>query len=237
MYMKKARLIAVFALVAFVSISLSAQQNQPKGQESKDKYSLADPNLDQEGKSRDAEIKDLGDKIQGVIQKNKMMENKDIRILPYQTDYELSNDNIYIERHMFLRDAIGAKIIGERRKSVKIFVSGGSITRIDSRIYERDYEAATEQIVEMSDPTPLTESTDDITIKQYFQKKLVLDTKLGSVKNTTAFPVRTDMKRDFYIPHLQYFYNTILSIAETYSKGAKDSDSSVLEFLLKASSY
>jgi hypothetical protein len=236
--MKKARLTAIFALIALVSISLSAQQqNQPKAQDSKDKYLLTDPNLDQEGKSRDIEIKDIGEKIQGVIQKNKLMENKDIRILPYQTDYDLTSDAIFIERHMFLRDAIGAKIIGERRKSVKIFVSGGNVTKIDSVIYERDYEAATEQIVEISDPSPLTEATDDITFKQYFQKKLTINTKLGDIKNTTAFPVRNDMKRDFYIPHLQYFYNTILSVAETYSKGAKDSDSSVLEFLMKASAY
>jgi hypothetical protein len=233
--MKKAAVFCL-ALVMTLSLSLSAQQaTQPKAQDSKDKTSSE--NIDREGKEGDLQIKDLNEKIQGVIQKNKLMENQDIRILPYQTDYDVQKDYIYVERHYFMRDAIGSKIIGEKRKSVKLYVSGGNLTKIESVIYERDYDAATEQSVEITDPSPSTESTDDIIIKQYYKKRLVLDKKLGEIKNTTSFSIRNDMKRDFYIPHLQYFYTTILNVAETYSKNTKDSDSTVIEFLKKSSSY
>jgi hypothetical protein len=233
--MKKA-VIFCLALVVTLSLSLSAQQTaQPKAQDSKDK--MSSENIDREGKEGDLQIKDINERIQGVIQKNKLMENKDIRILPYQTNYEVEKDYIFVERHYFLRDAIGAKIIGEKRKSVKFYVSGGNLSKIESIIYERDYDAALEQYVEITDPSPSTESTDDVIIRQFYKKRMVLDKKLGEIKNTTSFPVRNDMKRDFYIPHLQYFYTTILNVAETFSKNAKDSDSSVIEFLKKAASY
>jgi hypothetical protein len=237
--MKKA-VIFCLALVVTLSLSLSAQQTaQPKAQDSKDK--MSSENIDREGKEGDLQIKDTNERIQGVIQKYKLMENPDIRILPYQTSYDVQKEYIYIERHYFMRDVIGAKIIGEKRKSVKLYVSGGSLTKIESVIYERDYDAATEQSVEITDPSPATESTDDIIIKQYYKtmqsKRLVLDKKLGDIKNTTSFSIRNDMKRDFYIPHLQYFYTTILNVAESYSKNSKDSDSTVIEFLKRSSSY
>ncbi len=51
------------------------------------------------------------------------------------------------------------------------------------------------------------------------------------MKNSTAFPVRNSLKRVFLVPHLEYFYQVLLSIAETYAKGIKDSDSQMFEFL------
>jgi len=165
------------------------------------------------------------------------MENKNITIIPYQTDYELNSDNIFIEKHIFIRDSGGAKITGEKRKSVRLYVSGGNLSKIVTTVYERDYNAASEFTIEITDSSPLSGNTDGIAIKQYNKKAMTVSKTLADVKNTTAFPVRNDLKRDFYIPNLTYFYNIVLSVAETYSKNAKDSDSAVADFLHGSTEY
>ena len=66
---------------------------------------------------------------------------------------------------------------------------------------------------------------------------LLNNKKLGTVKNTTAYPLRNEIKREFLIPHLSTFYSAILFISEAYYKSLKDSDSSLSEFLKKSTKY
>jgi hypothetical protein len=235
-YMKFRITGLVICIICTFIVSVSAQQKE-KAKGNPEASSLSSGNLDAEGKNLDSIIKNLNEGIAGVLQKYKLMENKDIKIIPYQVDYSVEKDYILIERHMFMRDMMDVKVVGEKRKSVKLYGSGGSLAKIESMIYERDYNNANEHYVEIIDPSPMTEGLDDVIIKQTFNKKLVFNKTLGEMKNTTAFPVRNDFKRNFYIPHLTYFYNTVLSIAETYSKGAKDTDSSVTDFLQRSTQY
>jgi hypothetical protein len=193
--------------------------------------------IDQDSKNLDGIIKDINGKIQAVIQKNKMMEIKDIKVIPYQTEYLLEKDFIQVERHMFIRDN-NDKIVGEKKKTVRFYASGGTLSKIESIVYERDYSASDEMTVIVTDPSPLSDNKDNLVIKQIRNKKVIVEGKaLSDVKNTTAFPVRNEFKRDFYISHISYFYNLILGIAETYSKTAKDTDAAVNEFLMKSTRY
>jgi hypothetical protein len=230
-------LVVPFCVLCFFTVTVKAQQKATPAPAGQDKSSLSSENLDLENKNLDQIIKDLNDKIQGVFQKYKLAENKDIKIIPYQVDFIEGDGFILVERHMFLRDNMDVKVTGEKRKSMKFYVSGGNLSKVESTVYERDYNSASLLIVEVTDPTPLTEGTDDVTIKQTYRGKVLFSKTLGELKNTTAFPVRIDFKRGFYIPHLTYFYETILSIAETYSKNAKDTDSSVSEFLKSSTDY
>ncbi|HNX58770.1 MAG TPA: hypothetical protein PKK43_06710 [Spirochaetota bacterium] len=203
-----------------------------------EKNTLTSEKLDNEAKNLDSIIKNLNEKIQSVVQKYKMVDNKDIKVVPYQVDYDVDKDCITMERHVFVRsDGPDAKVIEEKRKTIKLYVSGGTLTKVVSIVYERDYNNATEQIAEVVDSSPMSGNTDGIAIKQTFRKKVVFSKTLGEMKNTTAFPVRNDFKRDFYIPQLTYFYNTILSIAETYSKSTKDTDQTVADFLKASTRY
>jgi hypothetical protein len=125
-----------------------------------------------------------------------------------------------------------------RKKSVKIFMSGQSVARIESVIYEKDYESGVTTEVRILDPSPGAPGTDDIVFTHLLNGKKLLDAKkLVEIKNTTAFPVRNDLKRDFYVPHLSYFYSVILSVSETYSKSIKDADTLMSEFLKKSRDY
>jgi hypothetical protein len=236
--MKKIMILAaVAATTLFLLPNAFAQQTAQPPVNGNGSNAATAEKIDQDSKNLDAIIKDINTKIQTVIQKNKMMENNDIKIIPYQTDYTLEKDYIQIERHVFVRDNYD-KIVGERRKIVKFWVTGGNLSKVESVIYERDYNASDEMTVEIIDSTPLNDNKDNLTIKQTRNKKVQIEGKLLSdVKNTTAFPVRNEFKRDFYIQHLSYFYNTILGIAETYSKSAKDSDAAVTEFLKKSTQY
>ena len=117
-------------------------------------------------------------------------------------------------------------------------MTGGALSKIESIIYERDYSASDEMTVIITDPSPMSDGKDNLVIQQIHNRKVIVESKpLSEIKNTTAFPVRNNFKRDFYVPHISYFYNLILGIAETYSKSAKDSDAAVTEFLMKSTRY
>lgn len=199
---------------------------------------LSSAKLDVEGKALDEQIIDLNRRIEGVISKYKLMDTKDIRILPFQITYTLGNGFIEMERHSFEKNELLDKIIRLKKKSIKIYTSGSGVTKIESRIFERDYNSNLTTEVFIIDSSPSAAGTDDIVFTHALNGKKLLDVRrLGEVKNTTAFPVRNDIKREFLVPHLSYFYNVILNIAETYAKSVKDSDSMMAEFLRSSTVY
>ncbi|MGL4370918.1 MAG: hypothetical protein ACRCUT_14790, partial [Spirochaetota bacterium] len=164
--------VAGICAVFLLQLNVHAQQATPQGNGN----AATQERLDQDSKNLDGIIKDLNGKIQTVIQKNKMMEIKDVKIIPYQTDYALGSDFIMVERHMFIRDS-NDKIIGEKRKMMKFYVSGGSVSKLESTVYERDYNSSNETIVEVIDASPMGDSKDSITIKQTVNKKVIVQTK------------------------------------------------------------
>ena len=226
-----------FLTLCMMLVISTAQAQQAQEQPKPNGNIATAEKIDEDSKNLDGIIKDINQKIQTVIQKNKMMEVKDIKVIPYQTDYHLEKDYIQVDRHMFIRDN-NDKIVGEKKKTVRVYVTGGALSKIESIIYERDYSASDEMTVIITDPSPMSDGKDNLVIQQIHNRKVIVESKpLSEIKNTTAFPVRNNFKRDFYVPHISYFYNIILGIAETYSKSAKDSDAAVTEFLMKSTRY
>ena len=68
-------------------------------------------------------------------------------------------------------------------------------------------------------------------------KKIVDNKTMSKIKNTTASPLRNQIKSDFLIPHLSQFYRSLIFIAEAYYKSLKDSDSAMRNFLEKSIIY
>ena len=200
---------------------------------------LTSQGLDQEGKKLDDQILDLNKKIAEIIANYELMKAQDVRWVPYQTNYVLGKDFIELEKHSFTRDGIfGRDITGLQSRKIKIFTDGKTISKIESEIYERDYYAGTSNIVRIVDPSPMAQGTDNVTFTNIINGKTYLDNKrLGDIKNTTAFPIRNDLKRDFFVPHLSYFRSSILFIAESYMKGMKDAEHGLTEFLRKAKQF
>jgi len=218
-----------FVLLILVSlvVSVSAGLGQDK---------MTSDSLVAAGKEMDEQIAGLSKKIEDIIKKHDLLNNKKIRILPYQTAYNLGNDFIMIEQHRFVKDEMyNRDITGIKINSMKIFTNGQSISKIESVVYENNHVSEVYDRVVIVDPSPTTSSTDDIKITRTRRGSVILDKNLGEIKNTTAFPVRNEIKRDFLVPHLTDFYNAILFIAESYAKSLKDSDSGMVEFLKQAS--
>lgn len=223
-------IIVISLIIVFPSMIL--------GQD-KEKYTLSSERLDNEGKELDTQIFNLNNKIQDMIKQYDLISTKGIRILPYQTTYNLGSNFIEIERHVFTMSVINPGIItGIKTKKIKIFSTGQTISRIESKIYEKNFNTEVTNLVLIVDPSPGNPGTDDILFTHIIKGKTVLNKKkFGNIKNSTAYPVRNEVKRQFLIPHLTEFYNSLLFIAESYYKSVKDSDSNMSEFLRKSTVY
>ena len=205
---------------------------QDKGQR---QYKLTSEMLDKQGKELDDQIVSYNKKIAGIVKDYALLKSNAVSIVPYQTTYVLGPDFIEIEKHSFLKDDIlSREITGILTRKMKIYTNGDTVSKIESEISDRDYWSGSFNYVKVVDPSPTVEGTDDITFTHIINGKTLIDAKrLGDMKNSTAFPVRNEIKRDFLIPHMSYFTDMIRFIAESYNKGLKDSDVGMQEFLKK----
>ncbi|TFH40905.1 MAG: hypothetical protein E4G96_06620 [Chrysiogenales bacterium] len=231
--MKKAFLAAA-CLVLAMGVS-SAQDTGGKAQ----KDTLKSESLDQVGKKLDEQISEMNKKMAEIISTYELIKSTGIRWVPYQMNLILGKDFIEMEKHSFTKDGVfGRDITGIQSRKMKIYTDGKTISRIESEIYERDYYAGTSNIVRIVDPSPMAQGTDNVTFTNIINGKIYIDNKrLGDIKNTTAFPIRNDLKREFFVPHLSFFRNSMLFIAESHMKGLKDSEHGMAEFLRKAKQY
>ncbi len=225
-------LLSCFAVI-YGSGYVLGQDNLSK----KDK--LLSKQLVEEGHELDKQILSFNKSIQGVIADNDLLSPKSkIRLLPYQVSMVRGKDFITLERHKFIRSGIDStKIIGIKRKSMKVTLSGKTASKIESVISVQRYDDESITVVNVTDPSPNTVETKDMRFEYKVNENLIKNTLLDKVQNTTAFPIRNDLKRNFLIPHLNYFYSVVLNIAETYKKGIKDSDSLMADFLKESAIY
>lgn len=190
----------------------------------------------EEGKALDKQIYNLNKQIQAVVIDYKLMsDDVAVRILPFQTTYQRGKGYIIIEKHDFIRSDINlAKIIGIKKKKIRIVTDGKKVSKLETVIMEQHYDDESVRVVLVNDNTPNTPETNDIVFEYIINDKTVKELKFDKVRNTTAFPIRNDLKRNFLVPHLSYFYQIILNIGETYQKGTKDSESQMAEFLKRS---
>ena len=204
-----------------------------------DKYKLTSETLDKKSRDLDSQIKNLNKKIAEIVKKYNLLKTPEVRVVPYQMNYVLGPNFIEMEKHAFQKDdQYERDVVGLEVKKIKIFTDGQNISRIESQVYERNYYAGTMHIVTIVDPSPMAEGTDGIVFTNIRNGRVIFDNKrLGEVKNTTAYPIRNNLKRDFLIPHLTYFSDSLLFIAETYYGGIKDTESNMSKFLKRIIKY
>ena len=232
------RFFTVLSIVFCIVLSVSLVFSQDSENQGK-KYSLASKELEEDGKMLDKQVVDLSQKIQEVISKYELLSIKDIRLVPFRMTYTLGDNYIKMEKHNFDRDELNpGRVRALQRRSMIIYTNGNTINKIESIILEKNYYEDTSNEVRIVDNSPTAEGTADILFTHIMNGTKIVDgKKLGEIKNNTAFPVRNDLKRDFYIPHLTYFYDSILNIAETYFKGMKDAEQTMKEFLEESTEY
>ena len=221
------KLFSSILMIIMFSIGISFSQV------SKKKYALTSDQLQKQEKELDKQIEDIVNKMKDLAISTDLVKREDIRIIPFQTTFKNGDGKISIEKY-FLRKNKNYmnKVTGISTKKIILTFSGNSISKIESLITDKDYRTGEHTIVNIVDNSPGKAGTDDIIFSYKHNKRVILDKKkMGDVKNTTAFPVKNNLKRDFLVPHLTYFYDSMMFIAQSYSKSLKDADSNMSDFL------
>jgi hypothetical protein len=204
----------------------------------------ADPRLEEQGKSYDRQILELYNSIQRVIAENKLMENKGIKTLPYQTEINFGpdkNNPQYVElvKHIYIRDGLfSSKPVGLEEKMLRIYTDGKTISKLETTIRTKNFKTQEVESVVVTDPSPNSEATDDVVFTHKHNGKTVIEQKkLSDVKNTVTLPLRNEIKIQFMIPNLTILYNNIFFIAESYKEENKSTDTKMSEFIRRAIQY
>ncbi len=218
---------AAFLLIA--TTVLQAQQAQ-KGDKAN---TLISERIENQKKSLDEQYLSLTQRMEKIIKDYKLLETKDIRVVPYQTTYKLGPDYIMLERHTFIKDDLRPKeVSGIRTNNIKIYTNGSTISKLECEVYEKHYYSGDVDRVTIIDPSPTTGDSDDISFTHIRRGKYLLkDQKMKDVKNTTAYPIRNELMQQFMIPSISIFNNDLLVTAEGYYQSLKDTDEILSDFL------
>ncbi len=239
--MKKS-LGALIVLFLIMPIFLTAQD--VKENKDKKESTLSSKAIEEKGQGFDKQILELNKSIQEVIVDANMMSGSGIRTLPYQTDihYGPEKENpkyLEIVKHIYIKDGLYSNtLIGFEEKVLRIYSDGKSINQIETIIRTKNFKSQDEEIVTVLDPSPATETTDDIVLNHTFNKvKLIDQKKLGDILNDVDSPIRNGIKSEFIIPSLAILEKNLLFITESNKKGSKDTDTNISEFLKKSTLY
>jgi len=235
-------LAALMVLFLIIPILLTAQDN--KVSKDKKESTLASKAIDEKGQGFDKQILDLNKSIEDVIASANMMSSSGIKTLPYQTEiiYGPDKENpkyVQIVKHIYIKDGLFSNnLIGYEEKVLRIYSDGKTVSQIETIIKTKNFKSQDEEIVSVLDPSPSTESTDDIVLNHSINKiKLVNAKKLGEILNDVDSPIRNGIKSEFVIPNLTILQKNLLFITESNKKGSKDADLNVSEFLKKSTLY
>ncbi len=229
------RLLVLLMIVGLLPVAFLSAQDEPK----KKGYTLKSEKLDAKGDELDKQITRLNQDLEKLLVKYDLLNTKDIRQLPFQTTYNMGDDFIQMEKHLFNRNPVAAdKVVGIRTRMIKIYTDGNKINKIEYVLYNKDYNSGFWDRVTIMDPTPTDGNTGDIEFTHISTGKTVLkNKKLADIKNTTANPVRNELKQDFLVPNLNIFYDAFQFTAEAYYSEFKDADVKMSEFLKQTTRY
>ncbi len=205
---------------------------------------LISERLDNQGKTYDKQILELSTAIQKKVAETGILTNEHIRALPYQTQFKVGPDRdkpqyFDIIRHSYIRGAqFGRDYVGIEEKTLRVYTDGNSISKVETIVSTKNYNSQEVEIVTVLDPSPLTESTDDMIFTHIANRRTLVDQKkMSDIKNTLAQPHRNEIKIQFIIPNLSTLLNSIIFISEVTQKSFGDSDQEMLEFLKRSTLY
>jgi hypothetical protein len=158
---------------------------------------------------------------------------KNVKKLPYQYSFTNGKDSVTLERHALELDPLlDTRVTGITVNKVTVYTDGSVISKIEYEVYTNSFNSGFWDRVTIVDPSPTAETTDNIIFTHTANGKLLTDKKtLGEVKNTTAFPVRNQLKENYLLPSALAFYDAFLFTAEIYYKSFQDGDTRMSQFL------
>ena len=235
-------LVLLITFFLIIPAFISAQESR----DSKDKKdnSLNSQVIDEKSKELDKQIVDLYKMIEDIIAASNMMSYEGVKYLPYQTDIAYGPDKEkpqYVEliKHVYIKEGLfSGNLIGYEEKVLRIYSDGKTINKMETIIRQRNFKAQTEEILSVVDPSPKSESKDNIILTHTRNgRKLVDQKKLGEIMNNVDLPIKNEIKAEFMIPSLVTLHKNLLFITESNLKTSKDVDMNVSDFLKKSTYY
>lgn len=235
-------LAALMVLFLVIPILVTAQEK--KESTDKKESTLVSKEINEKGVGFDKQILDLNKSIQDVIAGANMMSGSGIKTLPYQTDIVYGPDKenpkyVQIVKHIYIKDGLFSNtLIGFEEKILRIYSDGKTVSQIETIIKTKNFKSQDVEIVSVLDPSPSTESTDDVILNHTLNdRKFIVQKKLGEILNDVDSPIRNGIKSEFVIPNLTILQKNLLFITESNKKGSKDADLNISEFLKKSTLY
>ena len=218
-----------------IPVFISAQQKEDK---------FRSQIIDNKSKDLDRQILDLYKNIERVIANSDIMSPEGVKYLPYQTDifYGPNKDKPeYLElvKHMYIKESFqNRNLIGYEEKVLRIYTNGKTVSKLETIIKIRNFRLQSEEILTVVDPSPGSESKDNIVLDHVRNgKKIVDQKKLGEIINNIDIPIKNEIKAEFMIPHLVSLYRNLVFITEANLMDATGADMNMSDFLIRSTNY
>ena len=231
-------------MILFLTLPVFLTAQDSKTGTDKKESTLTSKAIEEKGQGFDKQIADLNKSIQDVVADSNMMSGSGIKTLPYQTDINWGPEKdspkyVQIVKHIYIKDGLfTGTLIGFEEKILRIHSDGKTVSQIETIIKTKNFKSQDEEIVTVVDPSPLTESTDDVILNHTINGlKLIDKKKLSEILNDVDSPIRNGIKSDFIIPNLTILEKNLLFITESNKKGSKDADINISDFLKKSTLY
>ena len=207
-------------------------------------YSQEGENL-QTSKEMDSENSTLNSKIAEygtLLAEFNKLTKAPVKITPAQTKFVKGNDYIELENYLFILEGLGStKVIGSKVTKMRLYFGGGSnggeLSKIITEIVMNDFVEKTVYYHKVTDPSPLTDDTDDIIINEKIDGLGETETTLGQYDMTISNPNRIKFKREFYLPLLVDF-ERLFRYTENYQRMyGTNNDYETIELLKSSQNY
>ncbi len=117
--------------------------------------------LENTEKALDQQIKELN----VMLQRYNILKNVPVKYTPANTVFSKGDDYIELDSYNFIPMSFNYGYqVGTRLKKMRLYFSGESLTKVVSLVYEHNFKEHTKYISEVTDPSPVDDNTNDITI-------------------------------------------------------------------------
>ena len=207
----------VFLLLTPALFGISKEFTQGK-----DSNLVNSKELNEYEKVLDKQIQDLNKQIEAYIV---ILKKLDIKRTPIKIIYHQNEDHIalisYLEdtRHYFLKEM--------KLKTFRVYFQGNTFSKFHLIVADHTYTppAVMTDIVLDTDPNKLDKSKVEI-VSKFFDSLNRIEAQ--DIENSVVYPLRIRMKKDFYVPTLQFLLTNLQLIREYHLNELKDQEKEAL---------
>ena len=221
----------LFLFIWTVSSGLSARYQKKVDS----KYELSE-DIKKNEKAFDLKILEMNRKLA----RYQLLMDVDVKFTPERTEFSQNREQNYVqlESYSFIpRSTLVTDYVGLRYRTLRLYFSGNQLSRIESKMFERNFDTSSKLEITVVDPSPNTEETGDIMITRNFNDGDIKKINLSAIENINRRPLRRNFKRDYYRKNLFYFEGLYKIVEEWQSRIGGNSDKIIVDDLTNSLDY